>query len=147
MHYLSGSDVNSAGQFLICCGRHLPKGYHIFMDNFYNSVDLTEELYQNGTLRLLQGAPQSLQNVVRNHSLARGEMAFRKKANTFVLCRQDVRLVSFITMGYDVTTEEFVHRRRQKRGGTYTYGEVTMQRPKLVQPYINYMGLSNILIS
>ena len=30
-------------------GRHLQKGYHVFMDNFYNSVHLAEELYQNAT--------------------------------------------------------------------------------------------------
>ena len=71
--------------------RHLQKGYHVFMDNFYNSICLAEELYQNGThvrgtLWLVRGAPESLKNLAWNHSLAHGEMAFKKKkkANTFV---------------------------------------------------------------
>ena len=125
-------------------GRHLQKGYHIFMDDFHNSVDLAKELYQNathvsGTIRLVQGAATSLQNLERNPSLVRGEMAFRKKAKT-VLCWQDERLVSFINTKYDLTTEEFIHRWRLKRGDRYTNEEVTMQRPKLVQQYTNCTG-------
>ena len=124
--------------------RHLQKGHHIFMDNYYNSVDLAEELYQNGThvsgtLQLVQGAPEYLKNLAQNCSLAPGEMAFRKKANTFVLCWQDVRLVTFITTGYDVSTEEFVHRRQVKRGDKLIGEETTMQRPKIVKQYANYM--------
>ena len=49
---------------------HFQKGYHIFMDNFYNSVSvaLAEELYENsphvsGSLQLVRGAPHSLQNI------------------------------------------------------------------------------------
>ena len=46
-------------------GRHLGHGYHVFMDNYYTSVALAEELYDykthvSGMLRLPQGAPQVL---------------------------------------------------------------------------------------
>ena len=45
-------------------GHHLGQGYHVFMDNYYSSVSLAEELYENkthsGTLRLPQGAPKYL---------------------------------------------------------------------------------------
>ena len=72
-------------------GRHLGQGYHVFMDNFYNSVKLAEELYENqmqvsGTLRLSRGAPMALQNIARSKSLCRGELLFFRKWNTFVLC-------------------------------------------------------------
>ena len=58
-------------------GRHLRYGYHIFMDNYYTSVALAEELYDNkthvsGTLWLPRGAPKSLQNKAKSKSLARG---------------------------------------------------------------------------
>ena len=114
------------------------------MDNCYNSVKLEDELYEHqthisGTLRLSQGAPVALQNIARSKSMGRGELAFRRKQNTFVLCWQDIRLVSLVSTGFNASTEEFVHRRRQKRRGRFTYEEVTMQRPKLVKEYVSYM--------
>lgn len=41
------------------------KGYHLFMDNYYNSVQLSEKLLEKGvctcgTLRLQHGAPRDL---------------------------------------------------------------------------------------
>ena len=126
-------------------GCHLGHGYHVFMDNFYNSVNLVEELYENhthvsGTLRLSQGAPMALQNLARSKGLRRGALLFRRNQNTLVLCWQDIRLVSFVSTGFDASTEEFVHRWRQKRGDRFTNEEVRMQRPKLVKEYVSYMG-------
>ena len=68
-------------------GRHLGQGYHVFMDNYYTSVPLAEELYENkthvsGTLRLPRGAPKSLRNKAKLKSLARGEMAYSRMDNT-----------------------------------------------------------------
>ena len=126
-------------------GRHLGKGYQVFMDNYYNSVSLAEELYENkthvsGTLRLPRGAPNSLKNMAKSKSLNRGEMAFRRKGNTLVLIWQDIRLVSCVTTASDASTEDFTHRRRVKRAGKFVYEEVTMQRPKLIRDYVNFMG-------
>ncbi|XP_069192572.1 piggyBac transposable element-derived protein 4-like [Procambarus clarkii] len=47
------------------------KGYHLYMDNYYNSVRLSEALlqvgvYTCGTLRLQHGAPKSLQMQARD---------------------------------------------------------------------------------
>ena len=114
-------------------GRHLPKGYHVFMDNFCNSVDLAQELYQHdthvsGMLHLVRGAPKSVQKLASKKVLRHGEMLFRRKESTVVICWQDVRLVSFITTGYDASTEEFVHRQRVRRRGRYGFEEVTMQQ-------------------
>ena len=126
-------------------GCHLGYGHHGFMDNYYTSVALTEELYDNkthvsGTLRLPRGAPKSLQNKAKSKSLARGEMAYHRKNNTMVLIWQDIRLVSCVSMGFDASMEDFTHRRRVKRGGRLVYEEVAMQRPKLIREYVNYMG-------
>ena len=43
--------------FSVSCSQ----SYHVFMDNYYNSVALAQELYENGihasgTLRLVHGA-------------------------------------------------------------------------------------------
>ena len=96
-------------------GRHSGHGYHVFMDNYYTSVSLAEELYDNkthvsGTLRLPRGAPKSLQNKTKSKSLARGEMAYRRKNNTTVLIWQDILLVSCVSTGFDASTEDFTHR-------------------------------------
>ena len=135
------------GEWHQLCGTYYSKCWAVISKRATTSLWITsttpltwqKNCSQNGTLWLVWGASRSLQNLARNRSLARGEMAFRKKANTFVLCWQDIRLASFIIMGYDVTTKEFIHRQQQKRGGTYMYKEVMMQRPKLVQQYVNYM--------
>ena len=114
-------------------GCHLQKGY------------LAEELYQQdthvrGTLWLVRGAPKSVQKLASKKVLRHGEMLFRRKENNFVICWQDVRLVSFITTGYDASTEEFIRRRRVRRRGRFAFEEETMQRPKVVRQYVNYMG-------
>ena len=123
-------------------GQHLGKGYHLFIDDFSNSVNLAEELYANnthvsGTLRLPRGAPKSLQSIARNRRLSCGEMAFRKMDRTYVVCSQDIRLVSFVSTSCNASMEEFVHKRKLKRRGRYVYEEVTLQRLKLVREYVN----------
>ena len=47
------------------------QGYHLFRDNYYNSVSLAQELYDagihcSGTLRLVRGAPTVLQQLGQN---------------------------------------------------------------------------------
>ena len=49
-------------------GRFREQGYHLFMDNYYNSVSLAQELYDagiyvSGTLRLVRGAPTVLKRL------------------------------------------------------------------------------------
>ena len=125
--------------------QHLDKGYHIFMDNYYNSVNLAQELYNrgthcSGTLRISRGAPFDLKEVVRRKSLQRGEMTWRKRDNIFVICWQDLRCVNFITTAANAETEPFVHRKRVKRNGRFCFEEVELQRPKMVSDYVAYMG-------
>ena len=101
--------------------RHLGKGYHVFMDNYYNSVALCNELWDNqthcsGTLRLVRGAPKALKRLPKTKTLRRGQLAFRRKDNTFIICWQDVRLVSIITNAYDASTEEYISKRKVKHG-------------------------------
>ena len=54
------------------------QGYHLFMDNYYNSVSLAQKLYDDGihcsgTLRLVRGAPTELKQYgIRPQALAWG---------------------------------------------------------------------------
>ena len=140
-HGVSDSLQNLVTRLL---GRHLGKGYHVFMDNYYNSIQLTDHLYQQkthctGTLRLSRGAPKSLQNQAKRR-FRRDEIAWRRNRNTFVICWQDLRLVTFVTNRYDASTSLFQHRRSIRRGGVRRQEVIDLQRPKVVEEYINYMG-------
>ena len=123
--------------------QHLNKGHHLFMDNYYNSVDISEALYGagthcSGTLRLGRGAPESLKAIKKGGGLDTGKMAYRKKDNTFVICWQDRRLVTTISNKYNAQTEEYVHKRRDPT--TPIADEDRLQRPLVIKEYINYMG-------
>ncbi|XP_068222159.1 piggyBac transposable element-derived protein 4-like [Palaemon carinicauda] len=127
-------------------GPHLDKGYPVYMDNYYNSVPLAEELYSrgthvSGTLRVTRrGAPTVLRKCSKYNSLPRGDMEWRRKDNTFVICWQDIRCVTFITTAENATTESYIHNRRIKGGGRYMLEEQHLQRPKALGDYIAYMG-------
>ena len=65
------------------------KGYHLFMDNYYNSVALAQELYDaeihcSGTFRLVRGASTVLKDVGQNpRLLPKGETRVVKKKTFF----------------------------------------------------------------
>ena len=125
-------------------GRHLHKGYHVFMDNYYNSVSLTEELYDSGvhstgTLRLVRGAPKVLQQLAKK-KVPRNELHFRRRGNTFVICWQDTRLVSLITNSSGVATAPFVHLKRIRKQGRSELQRTELQRPVAIKNYIDHMG-------
>ena len=70
----SGAYIGHRGIVLTLRQRIFNHGYHVFMDNCYNSVAHTEELHNNGThcsgsLRLPRGAPRMLKTMSKtvNH--------------------------------------------------------------------------------
>ena len=76
----------------------LGKGYHVYMDNYYNSVSLAGELYDAkthcmGTLRLgRKGAPPSLKKLKKKgggKKMERNFYAHRKKGETIVMSWYD----------------------------------------------------------
>ena len=122
------------------------QGYHLFMDNYYNSVSLAQELYDagihcSGTLRLVRGAPAVLKRIGKNQNLIRrSETIFRKKGDVFVILWRGVRLVPMITTSHEPMTEEHLERRKTRRAGRVHYEEVTVSRPVIIRHYTHHMG-------
>ena len=66
---------------------HLGKVYHVFMDNYYNSVSLAEELYAyrvhcSGMLHLSRGDPPSLK-ALTVRKVQHNELHFRRRRTLF----------------------------------------------------------------
>lgn len=82
----------------------LDKGYHLYQDNYYNSVKIVEKLETRktvvcGTIRLNRGVPNSLK--VKESGLKKGEMLFQRKGNILVQLWKDKRIVRMITTIHD----------------------------------------------
>ncbi|XP_021361535.1 piggyBac transposable element-derived protein 4-like [Mizuhopecten yessoensis] len=91
---------------LLCkCGA-LDKGHNIYLDNYYNSPELAEDLnllntYMCGTLRKnRKGVPKAIQSV----KLKAGDTIYRRKGNTLVVQfpdKRDVHMISTIHAATD----------------------------------------------
>ena len=101
--------------------RFLGKGYRVFMDNYYNSVKIVEELYDNethtvGTLRMNRGAPDVLRKFAKKKQVRNSLMYRRKKdTNTFIVCWQDTKMVQLISNLIGVETDEHVAKKKTKK--------------------------------
>ncbi|XP_026467688.1 piggyBac transposable element-derived protein 4-like [Ctenocephalides felis] len=72
--------------------------HHVYMDNFYNSVNTSLLLLQNktricGTIRTNRGLPEELKNL----KLKRGETVFRRRQEVLLQCWQSKRIVQMIS--------------------------------------------------
>lgn len=77
---------------------YLNKWYHLYMDNYYNSVTVSEKLLEYkirtcGTIRINRGLPDSL----KNKKLKKGESIFRRKKDTLLQIWQSKREVRMIS--------------------------------------------------
>ncbi|XP_069176205.1 piggyBac transposable element-derived protein 4-like [Procambarus clarkii] len=120
------------------------KGYHLYMDNYYNSVSLTEQLrevgvYTCGTLRLQRGAPKDLQQVVKG-KMATDTTLYMRKDNTFVIVWKDKRPVSVITNIHNADTTQAQRRKRVRKRDRRTGVEIVkMNKPKAIVDYNKFM--------
>lgn len=95
---------------------YVEKGYWLFMDNFYNSVKLAEDLikhktYITGTLREnRKGNPKALFKT----KLRKGEAVFKRKGPVLVTCWKDKRCVRMISTGHKHSMVEVQTRRGNK---------------------------------
>jgi hypothetical protein len=79
---------------------YLGLGYSVYMDNYYNSVQLTRNLYELnttvcGTIRQNRGLPKDFTN--QRKGLKRGEMTFRCEGELLLVSWMDKKLINMIS--------------------------------------------------
>ena len=76
------------------------KGYHLYQDNYYNSVYQTNELIQKlirvcGTIRMNRGLPKDM--IEEAKKLKKSEVTFCRNQEILLISHQDMRLVNMIS--------------------------------------------------
>lgn len=110
---------------------YLDKGYHVFTDNWYNSVPLTKYMtqrktYISGTLRADR---KHLPEEVTKKKLKKGEMIFRSSDDISVTKWKDKRDVRMISNAFIPELVETVNRHGKSR-----------QKPNIVDIYNQNMS-------
>ena len=130
-----GSTLKDTVQFLI--GGLEGCGYRLWMDNYYNSVDMCKlllghKIHSCGTLRVNRGEPPSIREV-KLSDLAVGETVSRHTDDVMVLAWRDKRIVRMIsTLHQDEMKTVEVRERGQSR-------RVAQQKPACVTDYNLFM--------
>ncbi|XP_028162999.1 piggyBac transposable element-derived protein 4-like [Ostrinia furnacalis] len=112
--------------------KYLNAGYHLYMDNFYNSVGLAEFLLRNktnmtGTLRSRRKGNPS---IVCNTKLKKGESIYRYNTHGVCVCKwHDKRDVLTISTKHTPELKAITNRRGQ-----------TILKPEIVIQYNNFMN-------
>ena len=114
-------------------------GYHLYMDNFYNSVKLSEDLLKKkiftcGTLRLNRGSPKTLQEKVKY--MKSDEIQFQRKGDVFVIVWYDKKPVKMITTLHNADVLPVEKNRKIKK----KFQKVTVNKPKAVIDYNKFMS-------
>ena len=114
------------------------KNYHLYMDNYYNSVELSEKLlkdkiYTCGTMRIVRGAPKFFQTSLKK--LKKGNLTFCRKGGTFIIVWKDKRLVSMITTNNNASTEPVTRHIKAKKNGKTVHLTETVNKPKAIIDY------------
>ena len=110
----------------------LNSGFHIYMDNYYLTVELAEELLLKNThcagttRRNRKGLPAA----VKDAKLKRGECVFRRKNGVLALKWCDKRPVLMLSTMHDA--EDILTHKKDKNG-------VPIIKPLLVHEYVKYM--------
>jgi hypothetical protein len=89
--------------------------HHVYQDNFYNSVDLTENLLKRnirvcGTMRPNRLIPKDLEKEAKG--LKKGQSSFRRKGDMLVQIWKDKRLMRMISAIHD---SDHVHTGKKDR--------------------------------
>ncbi|PNF16120.1 hypothetical protein B7P43_G03265 [Cryptotermes secundus] len=79
---------------------YLDQNYHVYQDNYYNSVTTAEHLFLRkvhvcGTIRVNRGLPPDLKEECK--SLKHGETTFRRKGDILLQSWRDTRVVNMIS--------------------------------------------------
>ena len=131
---LGGSVVNRLTRVLV------GKAYHIFIDNFFSSVSLCNQLlldtiYCTGTLRPnRRNFPPDLKDAAKRGLAHRGDLKMRQDGNVCVCVWQDTRPVTFMSSGHNPTHTKVVPRKRRDSS------LVHVNCPLSIVDYNKYMG-------
>ena len=133
--------------------RYYGQGYHLYMDNFYNSPMLSDKLYEQkihtcGTLRFDRAeTPKILAYFAKDAKpkMERNTLLYRRRGNTFVLLWQDTRPVAMITNIHDLSTQKVEKRTRKKctkgpEKGQFISEFTEVDAPLAVKDYNQYMS-------
>ena len=118
----------------------LNKWHTLYMDNFYNSVELAESLLKDkvhtgGTMRLkrCQGKDVRLAGTKQN-KLAKGQSVARDNGKVMTMCCMDKKPVDALSTKHDGSMIEIS---RRKKGG---HGEIEVFKPACICDYNQHMS-------
>ena len=114
-------------------------GYELYMDNFYNSVKLSEDLLKKkiftcGTLRLNRGSSKNLQEQVKY--MKTDEIRFQRRNDVFIIVWRDKKPVKMITTLHNAEVVPVEKGRKVNK----KYQKVIVNKPKAVMDYNKYMS-------
>lgn len=120
------------------------KGYHVYMDNFFTSVTLLIDLYENygtsacGTVRInRKGLPKNIMTKKPVGITARGDSKFQQKGVVNAVVWKDKKNVSVISTIHDDTVDEVQRTVKQENG---QFVQQNIPCPKMILDYTKYMG-------
>ena len=108
------------------------KSYHLYQDNYYNSVHQTNELLQKlirvcGTIRVNRGLSKDMTE--ETTKLKKGEVPFRRNKEILLISHQDKRLINMIST---LHTAEVIETTSKQMG-------VAKKIPKCITDYNTHM--------
>lgn len=119
------------------------QGYHVYMDNFFTSPVLFDELFDElgtgacGTVRMnRRGLPKEIMKKKPVGINDRGDHLFRQKGSISATVWKDKKVVSCISTIHDNSTTT-VNRLSQENG---QFVRKEIQCPQMVSDYTKYMG-------
>lgn len=124
----------------------LDKGYYVFMDNYYTSVALFEELEERKTLACgtvrsnRSGLPKEICGIQEKKvkQLKRGESLYRQKGNVTCVTWRDRKPVSVLATIPTSDANRSAIQRSVKVSGTWEKRDFA--RPGVIDKYNTYMG-------
>lgn len=122
----------------------LGQGYHVYMDNFFTTPALLNDLFENhntgacGTVRSnRRDLPRSIMRKNPEGITNRGDMQFRQKGAINATVWKDKKNVSVISTIHDSSTTT-VQRNVQQPNGQFQQQDIPC--PQMVVDYTQYMG-------
>ncbi|PNF29691.1 hypothetical protein B7P43_G13061 [Cryptotermes secundus] len=115
---------------------YLDQNYHVYQDNFYNSVATAEYLLSRkvhicGTIRVNRGLPPDLKEECK--SLKRGDTTFRRKGDILLQSWRDTHVVNMISTIHNSSMID-VQRRHGQVKKPVCISEYNMFMKELIEP-------------